>query len=208
MRKVIASLATSAMLLGGAAAVTMSPAGAQEDEAPSEEAPEERPEPGTQLRDALDGLVSLGVLTQEQADTVFDTLTESFGDREGGPRGPGGHQRGGASFGVVAETIGIEVEELREAVSDGATIAEIAEENGVDPQDVIDALGAQTNERLDEAVANGRLDEAEADEKRADAEQRATDFVNGDLERPEGRGGPGGPFGGPDRDAESEDTAA
>ena len=206
MRKIIASLATSAMLLGGAAAVTLSPAGAQDEEAPSEEAPDERPERGTRLREALDGLVSLGVLTQEQSDTVFDTLMEtlSSGDHTGGR-----HGGGGAALGTAAEAIGIEVEDLREAVRDGSTIAEIAEENGVDAQEVIDALVAQANERIDQALADGRFDEAEADEKRAEVEQRVTDLVNGDLERPERPGGPNGgpPSGGPDGDGNSEDTA-
>ena len=211
MRKVIASLATSAMLLGGAAGVTIGPAGAQDEEAPSEEAPDERPERGTRLREALDGLVSLGVLTQEQADTVFDTLMEtlSSGDRPGGNRPGGRHGSGGAALGTAAEAIGIEVEDLREAVRDGSTIAEIAEENGVDPQQVIDALVAQANERIDQALADGRFDEAEADEKRSEIEQRVTDLVNGDLERPERPGGPNGgpPRSGPNGDGNSEDTA-
>ena len=49
---------------------------------------------------------------------------------------------------VIAEALGIDVEALRDELRSGATVAEIAEANGVDPQVVIDALVADYTERV------------------------------------------------------------
>jgi transposase-like protein len=59
----------------------------------------------------------------------------------------------------AAEAIQIEPEALQEALADGQTIAEIAEEHDVDPQTVTDAILACANARLDEALADGWLTE-------------------------------------------------
>jgi uncharacterized protein (DUF433 family) len=85
---------------------------------------------------------------------------------------------------VAAETIGIEPSELLAEVRDGATIAEVAEDHGVDPQDVIDAIATEQRERLDQAVEDGLLTQDEADERAADLEERAADLVNGELDMP------------------------
>ncbi len=91
--------------------------------------------------------------------------------------------RCGQGFEAVAEAIGVSTDELREALRDGQTIAEVAEANGTDPQDVIDALVAGGTERLDAAVADGRIDQATADERKEALPDRAADLVNGDLDR-------------------------
>jgi ribosomal protein S20 len=88
---------------------------------------------------------------------------------------------GGEPIQVAAEAIGIEPSELLAALRDGQTIAEVAEANGVDPSTVIDAIVADAQERLDQAVEDGVLTQAEADERAADLEERATAFVNGEV---------------------------
>jgi len=66
-------------------------------------------------------------------------------------RGPGGEP--GAHLETVAEVIGISVDDLRTALADGQSIAEVAEANGVDRQDVVDALVEEAMARLDEIEA-------------------------------------------------------
>lgn len=61
-----------------------------------------------------------------------------------------GHGRMGLA--TAAETIGIEVEELVEALRDGQSIAAVAEANDVDPQNVIDAMVADATERLEALI--------------------------------------------------------
>jgi uncharacterized protein (DUF433 family) len=91
---------------------------------------------------------------------------------------------GAGPIDVAAETIGIEPSELLTELRDGATIAEVAQEHGVEPQAVIDAIVAEQRDRLDQAVEDGLLTQDEADAGAADLEERATDLVNGDLDLP------------------------
>jgi hypothetical protein len=126
------------------------------------------------------GLTSAFAVQAE--DTGGDTATEESPDgREG--------CHGGPALEAMAEAIGIDVEELRTALEDGQSPAEVAEANGVSRQDLVDAIAADINEHLDQAVEDGRLTEEEADERRAEAEEHASSIADG--ERPEG--GPPGP---------------
>lgn len=153
-------------------------------------------EMGTRLRETLQQLVDDGTLTAEQADAVTAHLVENRPERgehgEGHGEGRGGHHGGPGMFGrgvaseALTDLLGLDAQELREQLRDGATLAEIATDQGVEVQDVIDELVGELQERLDNAVENGRIDQAEADEKLADAEARITDMVNNG--RPE-RGG-------------------
>ena len=68
-------------------------------------------------------------------------------------RGPGGPRLRLIDPELIAATIGIDVDVLAEELRSGATIAEIAEANGVDPQTVIDALVAEYTERVTDWIA-------------------------------------------------------
>src|SRR5690606_31442681 len=59
-----------------------------------------------------------------------------------------GHR--GERLEVVAAIIGVEVDDLRTALREGQSIADVAEANGVDPDAVVDELVAQATERLAE----------------------------------------------------------
>ncbi|HEY7565602.1 MAG TPA: hypothetical protein VIA81_11815, partial [Acidimicrobiia bacterium] len=87
-----------------------------------------------------------------------------------------------ATLEEAAAAIGIEVADLRSALRDGQSIAEVANANGVDPQAVIDALVAAFNVKIDEAVANGRLTEDQAAELKENAPDRIAGLVNGEFE--------------------------
>ena len=102
------------------------------------------------------------------------------GDGRGGPGG--GHFGPRPAFEAAAEAIGIEVEDLRTALADGQTIAEVAEANGVAVEDVIAAMVTEAQEQLAAAVADGRIDQDRADEISATLEERITDQVNGEFE--------------------------
>jgi hypothetical protein len=62
------------------------------------------------------------------------------------------HHRG-ERLATAAEVLGMTEEELRAELQDGASIAQVAEERGVDVQAVIDALVADATERLEEIEA-------------------------------------------------------
>jgi uncharacterized protein (DUF433 family) len=172
-------------------------------------------------RDRLDQAVENGVLTQEEADEHVADLEERVTDLVNGDlempiwgRAPLiGHPGvwGFADGPLVsaANAIGVEPSELLAELRDGATIAEVAEERGVDVSAVVDAIVASLQERLDAAVENGWITQDEADERAADLEEQATGIVNGDfdplpLPGPWGRGH--GPFGGWDEDEVATDV--
>jgi polyhydroxyalkanoate synthesis regulator phasin len=180
MRKTIAaaSIAVGGLGVLGLGAATI--AGAQ-DEAPDTTAEDEAPaEGGGWVQDALDGLVEDGTITQEQADAVAGAPDDAHPAHGFGPWHHGFGLGFGAGPDVLAESLGIDEEALHDALRDGRTIAEVAEEQGVDVQDVVDAIVAAHQERLDEAVADGDLTQEDADELMAGAEERATAFVNGE----------------------------
>lgn len=157
------------MFVAGALIVSPSGVTAQE-EAPTETEATER----TTVEDVLSDLVADGVITQDQADAVAEALRENVTrhHHHPGPRG--------IPF-DLEEKLGVSAEELREALADGQTIAEIAAANGAD----LDALVAETLEavedRLDQAVDSGRLSAEEAAEKLAEIEDRIEDLVERDL---------------------------
>lgn len=91
---------------------------------------------------------------------------------------------GAGAFGLspirtAADTIGIQPVALLSALRDGRTIADVAEANGVDAAEVVDAVVAERGAWLDDAVADGRLTREDADERVAALERFVTDLVNG-----------------------------
>ena len=178
------------------AATDTAPASLVQQTDETDTTPEDAPaEMGTRLRESLQELVDGGTITAEQADAVTTHLVENRpergergdGERQGGHRGgPGMFGRGVASE-ALTDLLGIDGEELRTQLRAGATLAEIAAEQGVDVQLGVDELVAEVTERVDNAVENGRIDQAEADEKLADAEAKISEMVNsGRPDRPAG----------------------
>jgi hypothetical protein len=130
------------------------------------------------IADALAGLVEDGTLTQEQADAVAETLDEQLpAHGPGGFGGPRGHGGVLLELDVAAEELGLTEQELREQLHDGATLAEIAEEQGVDVDDLVNSIVDAAKENLAAAVDEGRIDQERADEITADLEDRVRAFV-------------------------------
>lgn len=183
MNKKLMTTAIAASTLGGAAAgaALLAPgqAGAQDDTEPSIGAPAPeagRPAFGARIADALEGLVDDGTLTEAQVDAVIDALADARPEGREGFRhrhhGPHGHRFGRFAGPEIAEILGLEPAELRDALRDGQTVAELAAEQGVDIQTVIDGLVDAAEQRLDEAVENGRLEADRADEMLDEIEER------------------------------------
>ena len=104
--------------------------------------------------------------------------------------GRGGHH-GGERLGLetAAEALGMTEDELRTALEpDGTSLADVAEDQGVDVVTLVDALVQAQQDRIAQAVEDGRLTQEEADERLADLEERVTERVNSDAP------GPGSPW--------------
>jgi hypothetical protein len=141
----------------------------------------DRPDRGAWLDEALQPLVADGTITQAQADAVTAALQAAR--PEGRPGGPGrghgiGHGRDGHGLEAAATALGMTADELRTALQDGQTIAEVAAAKGVDIQTIIDAMTAELKTHLDEEVAAGEHTQEEADAKLADAIERITERLD------------------------------
>ena len=109
---------------------------------------------------------------QSSGAAADDDSSKDSCDRDGKRRG-GKHGWLG-SPGVLAEALGISTDELRTELKAGSTIAEIAEANDVDVDDVIAALVAAAQQQADEYDKDIDTDELT---------EKITAFVNG--EKPE-----------------------
>lgn len=193
MRKHPTHLALAAVLgLGGlATGVVVAPAMATA--ATTQTTPEEAVgDRVSKIKEALSGLVSDGTITQEQADSVATTLDEQLPKGRPGHGGPGGRGGfgGGAGLEAAADTLGVPVEELRTALRDGQSLADVAETQGVSTDDLVAALVEAAEARLADAVTDGRLTQEQADERAADLPERIGEMVEREGL---GRGGRGGP---------------
>lgn len=134
---------------------------------------------------------------QEDDTTIAPETVEETERPEEGRRGHRGHRGNGE----IAELLGLDQSELKDAMVDGQTLADVAADQGIDVQTLIDAMVTNTEERVATALEAGRIDQAKADEILAGAADKATSVVNGDFERPErperpkGERGPRGPGG-------------
>lgn len=181
IKRSVAITAIAASTFGGVAAgaafFTPVIAGAQDDAVEAEQAAPERSE---RISEALQVLVDDGTLTEAQRDAVVETLKNARPNR-GEFREPLG-QRGPRVAGEIAEILGLEGNEIREALRNGSSIAELAEAQGIESADVVDAIVARAEERLDTAVENGRIDDTQAAEMLTRTAERAEDLVNGEIE--------------------------
>jgi hypothetical protein len=83
--------------------------------------------------------------------------------RLGGGFGMGGFGYHGTMPSILAEELGMTLDELSAALAEGKTVAAIAAQQGVSLEDLVAALVAERAEDLSQAVADGRLTQEQAD---------------------------------------------
>jgi len=142
-------------------------------------------ERGSKLRNSLEELVTDGTITAAQADAIAEHLAQAAGSRQGS----NGRSDVEIDLDIAAETIGIERSALVAALEEGQTVAEVAAANGSDEAEVIDALVAANQVKLDRLVADGSITAEEAADRAAEAVDRITGMVNGEIEFRSGSGG-------------------
>jgi hypothetical protein len=144
---------------------------------------------------AAGGLVGASLGNPGVSGAQDDTTTTTTAPADQGTDAGADHEgRGGrgVDLSAAATALGITEDELRTALQDGKSLADVAADQGVDKQKVIDALVAAAKERLAAAVTAGDLTQAEADERSADLEARITEEVDEVHEGGRGGGGHGG----------------
>lgn len=135
--------------------------------------------------------VESGRLTEERAAELKERIRSGEAGLPGlglrGPPGLGGpdeHRGSGHGPGLLepaADYLGLEEDALRDRLFEGDSLAEIAEGEGKDVDELVEALVTAARERLDEAVEDGRLDDAELEEMAERIRERVEDLVQGEL---------------------------
>jgi hypothetical protein len=87
---------------------------------------------------------------------------------------------------AAAKALGITTQDLATQLRSGKTIAQIAKSKNVDVNNVINAMTAEVNQKIDQAQANGKLSQTEANNAKAKAKDAITKIVNNGLPK----GGP------------------
>ena len=134
-----------------------------------------------------------GVLGQSFA------VTTVAGAQTGNDQRPGGH---GPKLDAAAQALNLSADDLRSKLENGnTTIAQVAKDQGVDVQKVIDAMVADATAHIDQAVKDGKLTADQANERKSGLKDRITRLVNDGPPKDRGAGAPrdgGGPGGPPD----------
>jgi len=73
---------------------------------------------------------------------------------------------------TAANTLSMNPSDLQGELRDGLTLAEIAQQKGVDPNKLKTAMLTAANTRIDQAVTNGRLTQAQADQLKANLDKQ------------------------------------
>lgn len=195
-RTKLAAGAGAAIAVAGAgaaiAATKISPS--QESKAVVEDAAKQLGVDPAKLNDALkqalanriDEAVEDGALTEEQGEAMKQRLEADDFPLFGGPL-LGHPHRGGFGFralrdlDVAANHLGVTEAELRDALREGKTLADVAKDEGKAVDGLVEAIVAATTKRLDETVADGRMTKAQRDEIAQGLKERTEDIVNGRL---------------------------
>jgi hypothetical protein len=111
---------------------------------------------------------------------------------------PGGGMRGGGLLGVegpesdeaAAKVLGMSVDDLRAAIRDGSTLAELAKKQGKDVDTLVSALVTVAKARITESVKAGRISQETATQIEKTLEQRVRTVVQNGRPAPGALGGP------------------
>ena len=132
----------------------------------------------TALKNRIDAAVDAGRLTKAQGDELkarIDSGDLPLGLGGLGHHGPFGHL---LELDAAANYLGLSESQLRDELSGGKTLAQVARDHGKSVDGLIGAMVDEAKSHLDDAVADGRITQSQADSILADLQQRITDRVN------------------------------
>jgi polyhydroxyalkanoate synthesis regulator phasin len=134
------------------------------------------------LKNRVDDAVEDGRLTEEQGRELKERIDAGEVPFLGLPF----HRHHGpfhAKFEAAAEYLGMTQAQLRKALDDGKTLAQVARDRDKSVDGLVAALVEEAEQKLEDAVEAGRLTEAEKREMLDGLRDRITDLVNGRFPR-------------------------
>jgi hypothetical protein len=133
----------------------------------------------------LDKAVADKRLTQSQADDALNQLKARIGDLVNGQLrfgarhgGFAGHAGFGIGLDAAAKYLGLTQAQLRQKLTSGQSLADVAKAQKKDVTGLQDAITADAKSRLDKAVADKKLTQAQADGLLSALKSRIDDAVN------------------------------
>jgi hypothetical protein len=144
------------------------------------------------LKNRVDAAVKDGRLTKQMGEAMKKRIDAGGVPLFGlGPRFDREHGRGFFFHGkleAAATYLGMSEEQLRDALSNRKTLAQVARDRGKSVDGLVDAMLANMQQKLDAAVKAGRLTDAERNEMVTGLKKRITNLVNGRFPMPPGPG--------------------
>ena len=146
------------------------------------------------MTEKLNEAVAEGKITADEALTKADNIQERTQQMVNKPLNPkpGKDQdhkgKGRHLLGAVMESLGIEKADIAEGISNGSTLGEVAESNGIPTEDLISTITSIMTEKLNEAVAEGKITADEALTKADNIQERTQQMVNKPLNPKPGKG--------------------
>jgi len=125
-----------------------------------------------------------GNLTQEEADRIIQDIKDGKDFPMGGKRKMGMIVVGKD----LADYLGVEGAELRDAIKDGKTPLEFAKEKGKTEEEVKNFLMTKETERIDNLLKNGKITQERADEMKKNLSSHIDSMLAG--KKPELKGRP------------------
>ena len=120
---------------------------------------------------------------------IEDFVNNPLPARDHGPgrgfgRGPGKAFGADDKLDAAAKALGITTDDLKSALRDGKSIADVAKDKNVDVNKVIDDMVAAAQARIDQAKTDGKISQEQADRLKSELKDRITKLVNGDFAGP------------------------
>lgn len=152
--------------------------------------------------DQVDAALAEGKITEEQAERMKERIESGetppffFGPRFFGEHRDFHLHAPGDQLSAAADYLGLSVDELRERLRDGQSLADVAKAEGKSVEGLEQAILDSVKKKLDEGVSNGDLTQSQADDIFERIEEHVDDIVSGSVEAWPGRsqrGPPGGP---------------
>jgi len=133
------------------------------------------------LENRVDEAVAAGRLTEEEGQALKERIGSEDAPLIFGGLRHHGHGPGIGHFGVVEDAaayLGLSEGELRAALGEGTSLAEVARDEGKSVDGLIRSLTTSASERLAQAVEDNRLTQTQADRVKEDVKERITELVN------------------------------
>ena len=144
------------------------------------------------MAEKLNEAVAEGKITADEALAKAENIQERVQQMVNKPLdqkpGKGHDHKGRDLLRAVMEDLGIERADIATGISNGATLGEVAESNGIPTEDLISTITSIMAEKLNEAVAEGKITADEALAKAENIQERVQQMVNKPLDQKPGKG--------------------